>query len=226
MIATPPSPARTRFAAASSSPQTLLREVGDRFRFRRREILWREGDPADHLILVGSGAIKLVRPLIHGRPGILDLVARGDIVGEESAVYGGIYRNDCQAVVAGHGWRLESTELQRLARRDPALLGELLELSMMRAGRFSERLRDFLDGEVEQRLARVLLRLGKEQGMTDARGTFVPLPLTRKELSEMVGCRSETAIRTMSRWTRDDLVQVQKEGLVLRDLEALRKLTV
>ncbi len=206
-----------------SAPSTTerLRGIGERFRFRRREVLWRAGDPADHLILVGSGALKLIRPLVHGRPGILDLIARGGILGEEAAIFGGSYANDCQAVVAGHGWRIDCIELQRLTRQDPTLLSGLLDLSINRAARFSERLRDFLDGEVEQRLARVLLRLGEEHGMVDARGTFIPLPLTRKELSEMVGCRSETAIRTMSRWTRADLVQVQKEGLILRDVTRL-----
>lgn len=198
-----------------------LRQVGERFRFRRREVLWTAGSPADHLILIGSGAVKLVRPLVHGRPGILDLIAPAELVGEEAAVFGGLYHNDCQAVVGGHGWRIDCIDLQRMARQDPSLLGDLLDLSLTRTARFSERLRDFLDGEVEQRLARVLVRLGEEQGLIDARGTFVPLPLTRKELSEMVGCRSETAIRTMSRWTRDGWIQVQKEGIVLRDVRSL-----
>jgi CRP/FNR family transcriptional regulator len=202
-----------------------LRQAGERFRFRRREVLWRSDEPADHLMLIGSGALKLVQPLMQGRPGILDLLARGDILGEESAIFGGHYHNDCVGVVAGHGWRVECIDLQRMARRDTALLWELLELAVTRAARFSERLCDFLDGEVEHRLARVLIRLGEEHGLIDARGTFVPLPLTRKELSEMVGCRSETAIRTMSRWTRSGWVQLQKEGIVLRDLAALKKLT-
>jgi CRP/FNR family transcriptional regulator len=54
-------------------------------------------------------------------------------------------------------------------------------------------------------------------GLKDARGTFVPLRLSRGDLADMVGCRVETTIRVMTRWQREGVVETQREGLVIRD---------
>jgi CRP/FNR family transcriptional regulator len=82
---------------------------------------------------------------------------------------------------------------------------------------FTQRLDDIGHGQVENRLARVLLRIGDEVGLKDARGTFVPLRLSRGDLADMVGCRVETTIRVMTRWQREGVVETQREGLVIRD---------
>ena len=77
---------------------------------------------------------------------------------------------------------------------------------------------------VEQRLAKRLLDIGSSVGLADARGVFIPLRLTRVELSEMAWCRSETVIRLMTKWDELGWVKTQREGIVLCSLEGLESL--
>ncbi len=194
---------------------------GERFRFRRRDILWHPGDKATHLVLVGSGALKLCQPVDGGGSRILGLVAGGELAGLEAAVPSAPYGSGCRALATGHGWRIHTDLLQRTASADRRVAAALMAATALSQRRFAARLHEFLDGDVEHRLATLLRRLAVEHGTPDARGVFIPLPLTRKDLSEMLGCRSETVIRTMTRWTRDGLVLAQREGLILRDAPAL-----
>jgi CRP/FNR family transcriptional regulator len=47
------------------------------------------------------------------------------------------------------------------------------------------------------------------------------MPLTRQELADLTGTTIETAIRTMSRWQKDDVVRTEKDGFVIVDRPAL-----
>lgn len=79
---------------------------------------------------------------------------------------------------------------------------------------------------MEQRLATLLLALAERFGDEREDGsTFVPVPLSRQELSRLVGARAETVIRTMSRWQKVGVVATDARGFVLRDTERLRRVT-
>jgi CRP-like cAMP-binding protein len=69
----------------------------------------------------------------------------------------------------------------------------------------------------------VLLRIGEQVGLQDARGTFVPVKLSRGDLADMVGCRVETTIRVMTRWQRQGVLETQREGIVLKDVDQLEE---
>lgn len=185
-------------------------------RFKRGEVLWEQGQPADSLLVVCVGALKLTRTWQGDREPIVGLAHRGHLLGEETALPGGRRTATVTALGAGKGLRVNQEELQRLLRRTPKLYESLLGRSCARLEEFSQRMEELNHGSVEERLARVLLRIGHEVGLSDARGLFVPLRLTRGDLADMVGCRVETTIRIMTRWQREGKVETHREGLILR----------
>ena len=77
---------------------------------------------------------------------------------------------------------------------------------------------------VESRLAAILLRLADREGVRTKRGVELPFHLTRQSLADMSGTTVETAIRVVSRWQRDELVEDRGSRLVVRDLDLLRDL--
>lgn len=198
----------------------LMRD-GEGLRFRRGEVLWRQGEPASALFSVCTGAVKLTRRWPDGREMILDLVFRGQLMGEAAAVPGAVHATTAVALTAGRAVRVEEPELRRMLREQPALSTTLLGLAVARQAAFTRRLDELNHGAVESRLARVLLRVGDEVGLKDSRGVFVPVHLSRGDLADLVGCRVETTIRIMTRWQREGVVETQREGLVLRDRAAL-----
>ena len=208
--------ARPCTQAEHNSP--LMRH-GESFRIERGDKLWTVGDEVDSVIVLCTGVIKLSRPGADGRDNLLDLVFRGGIIGEEAArpAEVAVRYATATALSSGRAMRLSAERLRGLVSSEPALLMALYEQSCRRMMAFTQRLDDIGHGQVENRLARVLLRIGDEVGLKDARGTFVPLRLSRGDLADMVGCRVETTIRVMTRWQREGVVETQREGLVIRD---------
>jgi CRP/FNR family transcriptional regulator len=80
-------------------------------------------------------------------------------------------------------------------------------------------------GSVEYRAARLFQALASRMGQKRAEGLFIPLPLSRQEIADLLGTTIETAIRIMSRWQKDGLVETEKAGFLIRDTAALREIS-
>jgi CRP/FNR family transcriptional regulator len=76
-------------------------------------------------------------------------------------------------------------------------------------------------GRVDARLARLFLKLADQIGVPDRGGIFVPMPLARQELADLIGTTIETTIRIMSRWQKEDFVRTEKDGFVIVDRGSL-----
>jgi CRP/FNR family transcriptional regulator, nitrogen oxide reductase regulator len=87
------------------------------------------------------------------------------------------------------------------------------------SGRLREaqsRLRDMAGERVEQRLARLLLRLSAKLGST--------LPFTRQELSDMAGTTTETTIRVLSQWKDQGVISSVRGKILITDEKKLKQL--
>ena len=85
-------------------------------------------------------------------------------------------------------------------------------------------LAELTGGRIEARLARLFLKLADQLGRPAPDGIFVPLPLARRELADLTGTTIETAIRIMSRWSKDGVLETRKDGFVLIDRATLEDL--
>jgi CRP/FNR family transcriptional regulator len=72
----------------------------------------------------------------------------------------------------------------------------------------------------------VLLKMADEMGRPERGGVFIPMTLSRQELADLTGTTIETAIRVMSRWNKQQVVQTEKEGFLIVDRRALEALSV
>lgn len=207
----------------SAGDHTSLMKYGESFRFERGDRLWGQDDPADSVIAVCTGAVKTVREWRGDKSMILDLVFRGGLAGAEAAVPEMRRANTCVALTSGRAMRIGIGTLRRITREDPKALRALLSSLAQSQQAFANRLDETQLGPVEERLARVLLRIGDEVGLRDSRGTFVPVALSRGDLADLVGCRVETTIRIMTRWQRQGVVETQREGLVIKDQSVLEQ---
>ena len=197
-----------------------LSSLGNEFHFRSGQVLWEQDDFADWTMVVSLGVLKLQRKWPSGTQTILGLCNRGTILGEEAVFSEKTRTTSCTAIAHGKGIRVPKQKIaQALQNQDIALA--LLNLSSRRLESMLQRMEELLDGSVENRLASTLLRLGNNMGISDGRGLFIPIRLTRGELAEFIGCRAETTTRLMTKWKRDGVVDTQREGIVINDLSAL-----
>ena len=191
--------------------------------FARGEILYRQGDSVEHVILLTSGFVKIIQLGVSGDQVILRFLVPGDVLGATA-----LYSHDthcnaaqafrvCQALVWDAGTFKALVDRQPVLQQNMArLLGEdLLELE--------ERFRDVTTERVPPRVARQVLRLVEKIGRP-VNGE-VEISLSREELAQMVGTTLFTVSRLLSAWETRGMVKPRREGVTVCDIASLRAIS-
>jgi CRP-like cAMP-binding protein len=84
-----------------------------------------------------------------------------------------------------------------------------------------ERQKALVTDRVEQRIARILLKLAAQSGRKIDEGVLIDLPLTRQDIAEMSGTTLFTVSRTLNEWEREGLLEIGRERVVIREPHGL-----
>ncbi|MBN1136256.1 MAG: Crp/Fnr family transcriptional regulator [Anaerolineae bacterium] len=178
-------------------------------------IFW-EGDPADRLVIVLQGRVKMVKHSESGRDTILATFGPGQVVGEVGVLIGDAYPASAQALEPSVTVSLRRAEYVDLVRAHPDLAWALLQELGRRLQNAQEAIRSLAVEKVERRVARVLLRLASTAGERAANGAVrITVPLSRQEIADMAGAVLETAIRTVSKFQKEGLVDTREGYIVI-----------
>jgi CRP/FNR family transcriptional regulator len=208
-------PAREIEALAASAVES---------RYRPREYVFMEGDPAQWLCVVGTGRIKIVRHSRAGRDVVLEILGPGEVFGGVAVIERRPYPAAAQALEACRVLKVGADAMVALAERHPELIREMALMIGRRLRAAHDAVESLAVDPVEARLAGALVRLAEREGPGDAGALVLPFHLTRQSLADMTGTTVETAIRVVSRWLKAGLVADADGRLVLRDADALRAL--
>lgn len=191
---------------------------------RAREYVFLEGDPAQWLCVVRSGHVKIVRHSRTGKDVVLELLGPGEVFGGVAVIEQRPYPAAAQATEPAVILKVPAAAVIAVAERHPALVKALALMIGRRLRSAHDSVKSLAADPVEARLAAALLRLAEREGTRSGRGLALPFHLTRQSLADMTGTTVETAIRVVSRWLRDGLVDDAGGRLVVADVEALRVL--
>ncbi len=194
-------------------------------RYRQDEYLFYEGDPAQGLFIVEEGQVKIIKHSPRGKDMILRLLGPGEMFGEVAAFDGGPSPASAQA--------FEDTTVFHLPQRDfLRLLHEYPSVALLVIEDLGRKLRDAHDliralttDTVEKRIATVLLKLAEKLGRPEERGIRLKIQLSRQDLADMAGTTIETAIRVLSKFSKEQLLMKEGKYIIVLDRGALASLS-
>jgi len=200
-----------------------LRRLSEIRVLRRREPLWADGGDTAFFSFVIRGRVKLVKSSELGRETILDLALPGAMLCTNAVCSRGTYC--CSAVAMEDETEVllvPRDELMGVIEEVPETTRAFLHAVTTRGATLCRRVEELASGQVERRIATLLLRLAEQVGQHRAgEGTWIPVALSRQDLADMCGTTVETAIRVMSRFKRQGLVRTVTRGFVVPDTVAL-----
>ena len=209
------------FRRISPEDRAHIAAVGHLKQYQRGDLIFAEAAPADAFMTIVEGRVKVFKTTPSGNEIILEIFGAGDPLGAVA-----VYEN---MALPASAVALEPTICLSIARQDffrllehhPALVRGLLSGLTLRLAELTRRLAELTGSRVETRLARLFLKLADRMGVAGRGGIFVPMPLARQELADLIGTTIETSIRIMSRWQKDDIVHTEKDGFVVLDRQTL-----
>lgn len=181
--------------------------------YEPEDTIFSQGERSERVWIVRQGQVKIVHHDEDGREIILELIPPGEVFG------GGTIFLPKQPATARAMIPVEvvsfSTEIyEEFLIKFPKLMLRLIRMLGQRLYGMKES--NIMTGErVERRLANILLKLVRRSGTRRDDGLLITIPLSRQDLADMCGTTLETAIRTMSRLSKDKVVKTLPGGYVL-----------
>jgi len=212
------------YRALSGDDRARLAGVSALRSYDKGEALFSEGDPSDFLYTIVTGRAKVVKMLASGKEVILEIFGPGDPVGAVVAYQGRPYPATAVALEPTSCLLVRCASFFALLERHPTLVRSFILGLTQRIVELTSRIPEVAGGRVETRLAHLFLKLADKTGVARARGTFIPMALSRQDLADLTGTTIETCIRVMSRWGKQSVVRTEKEGFVVLDRAALETL--
>ena len=168
------------------------------------------------------GRVKIVKAAPE-RDLILELLGPGEPVGAVAVYQRRAFPATAVALEPAGTVSIPEREFFQLVEKRPEITRGLLAGLTLRLMALNRRLAD-MTGSVEYRSARLFATLAERLGRRQGEGIFIPLPLSRQEIADLVGTTVETAIRVMSRWQKDGLVDTSRDGFLIRKIDTIRDL--
>jgi len=192
--------------------------------YRRRQVIFHEGTPANGLYILCHGAVKLYQSDRFGHDHILDIATPGDVLGELPLDPDECYSVSAEAVADSQLCYLPRERLVPFIQKHPMTGVRLIEAFSKALSSARQRVRALALKRAESRLAELLVQLARATGepATDG-GTRLKLDYSRRDLAEMIGVSTETAIRLLGRLRQKRLIAVRHRELVITDPEKLAR---
>jgi CRP-like cAMP-binding protein len=183
-----------------------------------RQILFREGEPAEMLHCVLSGYVRVYKLDPDGREANVELYGPGDLIGASVLLDGGRYRATAQAAEPSLIARFDLKRVRDIANRRPDLALTLANTLAAQLSRVFASLADDRLHTAPQRVARYLLA---QCPADDTRAISFRLPYQKSLLAGKLGLAPEALSRAFS-MLRGHGVNVRGRLVHIGDPEALR----
>jgi CRP/FNR family transcriptional regulator, cyclic AMP receptor protein len=158
------------------------RSIGE---YRKGQIVFSQGDPADAVFYIQSGKVKLTVVSKQGKEAVIAMLGTNDFFGE-GCLAGQAQRIATAATMADSVIvRLEKAAIVRVIQEEPAFAGMFIAHLLAHAIRVEADLVDQLFNSSEKRLARLLLLLanfGKDEKPDPILAT-----ISQETLADMIG---------------------------------------
>lgn len=203
-----------------------LRALGRQRRHRAGEVLFREGDPGDAVLVVLSGRVKLHGVTETGREAVLGVREPGDLIGEMSAIDGAPRSATATAFEPVEVLAVPPSAFTAFLARTPGVAVVVLRTVMARLRDADRKRVEFVAQDTVGRVCARLVELGERFGRPCDDGVEIDLTITQEELAGWTGSSREAVIKALHALRELRWVATRRRGITLLDVDALRRRAV
>lgn len=204
-------------------PADDLEKIARLFRerkYNKNDVVFLEEDTGQYLYLVREGRVKVTRLLPNGKEMILAFHEAGEYFGEMALIDGGTTPATVTAVLPTTLYIMGSREFQTLIQH-PKASAVLLKTLCQRCREAWVQIEVLTFHNADARIRMAFHQLAHTRGVKTQKGYVIPMKLTHKELSDIVGISRETATRVLSHLQEEGLIKVETRRFVIPDPERL-----
>lgn len=183
--------------------------------FTRDEIIILEGEKADALYFVVSGAVKIFKTSAEGKEQIIEIILPGNSFNDAASFSGGTNPYGAQAMGPVVIYGLPEDKLEIIMEDYPRIARNAVGVLASQVERLSSLVEDLSFRTVSSRIARILLEY--------AAGKAALRPLTQREMAAMAGTVREVVGRSLKELEDQGAISVDRHRITIKNPGLLKK---
>jgi CRP-like cAMP-binding protein len=186
------------------------------------QIVFYQGNPCLGIFCVESGTVAVRKADNHGNSALVRLIHAGQTLGYRSYFGGSNYTAGAEALTRCQVCFIDREAVKKLLAGNPSVGLLFLKHSADDLEASEEARLHSATLTVRARVAHLLLALKDRFATVDDEGTLtIELPMSRRDMADIVGTRPETIARTIRSLETDDVAIFKGRRVTVRDLDAL-----
>jgi CRP-like cAMP-binding protein len=192
--------------------------------YRKNEIIYHEGDPTDHVVMVVRGTVRLTKEGVGQRLQIIRLLKPFDTFGYRSAIAGYCHSTAATALENTVLYYIERDAFLSVIKRNITFCYAVLVAMSKDLGISESQTVNLTQKHIRGRLAETLLTLKKTYGL-EGDGVTIAMYMAREDLANMSNMTTSNAIRTLSQFASEGLISLDGRKIKLLDENQLTRIS-
>jgi len=190
--------------------------------YKKGQVIFQEGAHSFGIYCINSGKIKLSHSGDDGREQIIRLVKAGDIMGYKALLSGERYTATAIALEDAQVCFIPKDLFLSVLQSDPSLSLEMMRILSSELRKAELKITHLAQKPVRERLAETLLFIHETYGV-ESDGQTLNVRLSREEIANLVGTATESAIRLLSEFKKEGMIELEGKKIRLLNHEEYDK---
>ncbi|HHU01313.1 Crp/Fnr family transcriptional regulator [Xiashengella succiniciproducens] len=193
-------------------------------KFRKNQIIYQEGEYPTGLLCLGSGKVKVFTEGVGGRDQIVRLAKAPDFIGYRALFAEGAHIASAVVIEPCVVFHIEKKVIEHLLLNNNRLCMNIIKSFASELGFTRFRTVTLTQKHIRGRLAESLILLRDIYGFEDEKNTL-NIHLSREDLASFSNMTTSNAIRTLTTFTKEKLIEVEGRKIRLLDEESLERIS-
>ena len=190
--------------------------------YKKGQVLFNEGAYPFGVYCINEGKIKLSHQGDDGKEQIIRLLKAGDVLGYRALLSGDRYSASAVALEDTQICFIPKELFVNMLKLDPGLAFEMMKLLSDELHKAEIKLTHLAQKPIRERLAETLLFIKETYGFEED-GITLNVCLSREEIANLVGTATESAIRLLSEFKKDGMVELDGKKIKILSQKQLIK---
>lgn len=207
-------PDERRFVKSNSSVQY----------FKKNEVILYEGEKPNHMMVLALGKAKVYKEGIGNRAQIIRIYKAGDPFGYHAIIENEYYKATVSAFETSAAYLLKKDVFISILQNNNAFCFYFLKELVYNITNSDARIINLTQKHIRGRLAETLLFLRRYYGLEEDNET-INIYLSREDLANLSNMTTSNAIRTLSNFANEDIIEINGRRIKVIDEERLIKIS-
>ncbi len=190
--------------------------------FKKGQQIFHEGGQPMGIYCVNEGKVKVAYSGQDGKEQIVRMAKGGDVLGYRALLSAERYNASATAIDNTNICFVPRDTFFSVLKDNAGLSMEIIKMLSTELKKAEQTITDFAQRPVRERMAEGLLFLKETYGFEED-GATLNVVLSREDIANLVGTATETAIRLLSEFKNDKIVEFLGKRIKVLDMQALIK---